>query len=312
MDKPIAMPKFRPAPVTEKHIQTAFSIVQRRENIRRGQYRSLPDEDEPTRVAYRASFGIHPHNAGCNRYMTVVPYDWSRVILPPPSSSQSDGTSNSSPYSGITGNSYINASWVRELSGGKWTVATQAPLERTAHAFLSMLLLLVSPPQSEPTSTTRDSSVTPPPMANQLRTIVQLTPYMEGKAKKAFQYFPQEIGQELIWQPEMRASHPSTDEGSNTGVEILHHPSISVTLLDAIPSKHEEPIWVQSILKVSFVGSPEPGHIVRHLHYLVSVTFPPRNSWVYEYYFNIIDPFRLGRIMAYLQTFNRFYNSCNT
>jgi hypothetical protein len=102
-----------------------------------------------------------------------------------------------------------------------------------------------------------------------------LTPNVEGRLKKAFQYFPKEIGQEIIWQPETRTSHPLMD-GTNpgAGVDLPHHPPISITLLDFIPSKHEEPVWIQSILQVSFVGSTEPAHLVRHLHYLVSIEYP--------------------------------------
>lgn len=289
-DSSTATPKLVLPPVlTEEYIQTAFTILLRRESIRRDQSDTLPDDDEPVQAAYCASVGMHPYNARCNRYVDVVPYDWSRVVIPLPSTfdlgskSGSDGTSNPSSYGSTVGASYINASWVRELCGGKWTVATQAPLEKTAHAFLSMLLLPVSPPHFGPehasattsgSSHSQDLPIPPPPAANRLRTIIQLTPNVEGRLKKAFQYFPKEIGQEIIWQPQTRASHPLMDGGSSGGVEIPHHPPISVTLLDAIPSKHEEPIWVQSILQVSFVGSTEPGHIVRHLHYLVSLTFP--------------------------------------
>ncbi|KIM32241.1 hypothetical protein M408DRAFT_326875 [Serendipita vermifera MAFF 305830] len=210
--------------MTEIYIKRVEAELSNREAARVESHQAEPKEPAYA-PHYRTSVAQVPANVRCNRYMDVVPYDRSRVILP-------TGT-------------YINASWVKELAGGKWTIATQAPLERTAHSFLSMFLLPIAPP---------GSNSSPPPEANRLRTIVQLTPNMEGRLAKAFPYFPKTVGEEMKWPP------PKHD----------HTPPIKVRLLEVSSPEEEgeQPSWKHSVLAVSYEGKEDSPHLVRHLHFL--------------------------------------------
>ena len=219
-------PSWLPHPVTEPYIQTVATELLGREE-ERGQCHHVDAKEPAYAPSYRTSVAQVPANVRCNRYMDVVPYDKSRVVL-------STGT-------------YINASWVKELAGGKWTIATQAPLERTAHTFLSMFLLPVAPPSLTGSM---------PPAANRLRTIVQLTPNMEGRMTKAFPYFPKVVGEEMTWQT------PKNDRSLPIKVKLLE--------VDSPEEEGEQPSWKHSVLSLSFEGSDDPPHLVRHLHFLVS------------------------------------------
>ena len=89
----------------------------------------------------------------------------------------------------------MNANWVRELFGGKWWIATQAPLPNTTHTFLSLLLQPNSrpPPGLLPPNSSESGS--------RIRTVVQLTKATEGKITKAHPYFPNIIGESYIIPP---------------------------------------------------------------------------------------------------------------
>ena len=227
-------PPWLPRPLKESYIRAVSSELREREHLREDCH--SPSTIGPSYAAeYVASIALSPENARCNRYIDVLPYDKSRVILP-------------------TG-AYLNASWVKELAGGKWTVATQAPLENTVHSFLSMFLLPVTPIRSGSTSTS------PPPPANRLRTIVQLTPNVEGRMAKAFPYFPKVVGEEMTWRPPRDDNSP-----------------IKVKLLDVTSPEEEgeQPSWRHSVLALSYKGTGDPPHLVRHLHFLVRLLPPPR------------------------------------
>ncbi|KAI9513119.1 protein-tyrosine phosphatase-like protein [Russula earlei] len=73
---------------------------------------------------YSVAVGRSQENYFCNRYSDILPYNRTRVDV---------------------GGRYFNANWVRELAGGRWTIATQAPLPRTAHEFLSLIAGIHSP-----------------------------------------------------------------------------------------------------------------------------------------------------------------------
>ena len=120
-----------------------------------------------------------PHQ-DLNRYMDIAPYDRTRVVL----------------YDGYLGvehelqGRYLNASWVLERKGGKWWIATQAPVKRSAHTFLSALM---QPMIRHPYSAACRSRV---------RTVVQLTRNFEGGRRKADAYFPSEVGETMVILPD--------------------------------------------------------------------------------------------------------------
>jgi protein-tyrosine phosphatase len=223
-----SLPSWLPQPLTLDYIKIVDSELQIRETHRMKCHRPS-SQGTPYAAEYSTSVAQAPRNVYYNRYPNVLPYDKSRVIL-------------------STG-AYLNASWVRELAGGKWTIATQAPLPETAHSFLSMFLLPVMPPRP-------GSTPVSPPAANRLRTIVQLTPNVEGRMTKAFPYFPKVVGEEFTW------PSPSSNPSPPIRVKLLH-----------VTSPEEEgkyPSWKHSVLSLSYEGSKDPPHLVRHLHFLVS------------------------------------------
>lgn len=130
---------------------------------------------------YSVSIALQPDNEPANRYVDVAPYDRTRVVV---SSGGADASGR-----------YVNASWVRELSGGKWWIASQAPLPSTAQAFLSIILQPVSHPPAD-----LHPPVTGSP--SRVRTVVQLTQNLESGMRKAHAYFPSETGQSLVVYPE--------------------------------------------------------------------------------------------------------------
>ncbi|KAG8781208.1 hypothetical protein FS842_004722 [Serendipita sp. 407] len=221
-----------PKPLMESYLHTGWVELMTRERIRveAGDPVSWAARRSPScAAAYCTTVAEAPENARFNRYSNIMPYDRSRVILP--------------------SGAYVNASWVKELAGGRWTVATQAPLDRTVHSFLSMFLLPVSPPQSS------DSSVAPEiPSVNRLRTIVQLTPNVEGRAQKAFKYFPNEIGEEIVWPPPPGVQSPPV--------------KVKLVQVKSPEEEKDEPSWIHSVLELSHEGGQGPPHLVRHLHYL--------------------------------------------
>ena len=60
-----------------------------------------------------------------NRYSDIAPFDRTRVTVS---------------VDGHPEGRYLNASWIRELYGGQWWIAAQAPLPNTAHAFLGLFV----------------------------------------------------------------------------------------------------------------------------------------------------------------------------
>ena len=256
---PVDRPKWLPTPLHESYILDVAEELSNREEFRVGCHdpRSPKSSASPNcATAYCTSVAQIPTNTRFNRYTDVVPYDRTRVLL-------SNGA-------------YLNASWVRELAGGRWTVATQAPLDKTVHAFLSMFLLPVVPPQNQTASTPSDVQA-----SNRLRTIVQLTPNVEGNLNKAFQYFPKTIGETMVWPPAKGVSSPP----------------IRVKLVQITSPEEEgsQPSWIHSVLALSYEGHKEPPHLVRHLHFLVCIVSP--------FYIHVFTWFRDGPIMVPQKTF---------
>ena len=149
-----------------------------------GSFMTQRNVDIPSSHAerYAITTGSRSIHRELNRYTDVIPYDLTRLVV----------------YDGYVGHgteqntgTYLNASWVLERGGQKWWIATQAPVKRAAHTFLSVLLQPVIKP---PHSTTSYRS--------RVRTVVQLTRNIEGGRRKADSYFPTEVGQSFVVQPE--------------------------------------------------------------------------------------------------------------
>lgn len=166
----------------QDHINNVWRILADRERSRirarllsASSYYHPPADSSPTQHPsanatdyYSAALGCSPENHICNRYSDILPYDRTRVDA---------------------GGRYINANWVRELAGGRWTIATQAPLPGTAHDFLSLIAGIhspLSPPQEPALKYTR------------VRTIVQLTRNVESGRQKAHPYFPHQVGESWV------------------------------------------------------------------------------------------------------------------
>lgn len=144
---------------------------------------TLTKNDEAVKH-YSISVACHPDHGHLNRYSDVTPYDRTRVIV---------GHGNSEEPSGR----YLNASWVRELAGGKWWIASQAPLPETIHAFLTVIMEPVSPP---PVVAQKLKPVTG--SISRVRTVVQLTRDIESGMRKAHAYIPPNVGDSWLSAPE--------------------------------------------------------------------------------------------------------------
>ncbi|KAF9245647.1 protein-tyrosine phosphatase-like protein [Melanogaster broomeanus] len=90
---------------------------------------------EPVKY-YSVAISRDPANRWGNRYSNIEPYDRTRVVVGGPEGSVGCGDCDGR---------YFNGSWVRELHGDRWWIATQAPLQDTAHAFLSILRQPIGP-----------------------------------------------------------------------------------------------------------------------------------------------------------------------
>ncbi|THH16362.1 hypothetical protein EUX98_g9312 [Antrodiella citrinella] len=171
---------------------------------------------------YSIAIATHPDNAPGNRYTGVEPYDRTLVNV-------GCGDDSCEP----TGR-YLNASWVRELYGGKWWIATQAPLPETFHAYLSMIFQPTSHPPAEFHPRPKSFRATD---SSRIRTIVVLTRNMEGGRRKAHPYVPTTEGDTLVSPPE----------------EGVDAPSYEVTLVKA--TSIEEAHAVQSIVAIQPIDS---------------------------------------------------------
>lgn len=195
--------------LNSKHISAVLSILSDRESKRNvaqnaSQMRVLERSDSsrqsplillgrgnreapPSHIEhYTIAAGLQPLNLVLNRYLNIVPYDRTRVVV-------YDG------YLDVEKDSqgrYLNASWVLERKGGKWWIATQAPVKRSAHTFLCALM---QPIVNTPYSTSHRGRV---------RTVVQLTRDLEGGRRKADSYFPKQVGQSVVVSPDVEVQGP--------------------------------------------------------------------------------------------------------
>ncbi|KIP11155.1 hypothetical protein PHLGIDRAFT_83952 [Phlebiopsis gigantea 11061_1 CR5-6] len=188
------------------HFTTVLEVLTRRERERQRARDASTHKKHPSRTHrvaylpatitknsdsiqhYSVSVASLPNNRPANRYTDVAPYDRTRVIIGHDGSEEPSGR-------------YLNASWVRELYGGKWWIASQAPLPHTTHAFLSLILEPVALP---PAVTKYTKPVTG--SASRVRTVVQLTKDVERGMRKAHAYIPPHVGESWISQPEPNCS----------------------------------------------------------------------------------------------------------
>nr|QDK64585.1 putative Ptp2 [Ganoderma lucidum] len=199
-----------------QHLTTVLSTLAKRERNRKAarsasKHHSHPSklhrarhiassvQTNPEHVAYYSvAAGSDTDNLPFNRYSDIFPYDRTRVVVC--SGDHEDNPCGSACQEGR----YLNGNWVRELAGGKWWIAMQAPLPQTAHTFLSSLLEGVSPPPASDSSPS--SAASPQPASNlrrerRIRTVVQLTKDLESGMRKAHAYFPPIVGQSWVVEP---------------------------------------------------------------------------------------------------------------
>lgn len=188
-------------------------------------------------IYYSTAVGCHPDNQGANRYSDIEPYDRTRVVVGDLKGSQcaigADGQKGR----------YFNASWVREFYGGKLWIATQAPLPRTAHVFLSAIAQPISAPPASLNSPRMHSP-------SRVRTIVQLTQNMERGRQKAHNYFPSTPGESIQSNPDPTSSAPA----------------LKVTLLES--KRMDDACCVLSKVSIIPVTSTNPEDAVVFTHLL--------------------------------------------
>ena len=226
------------------HLMTVLEILTKREKERQRARDASKHQSHPSRAHrvaylpstitkssdsiqhYSISVASHPDNRPANRYTDVAPYDRTRVVV---------GHSGGEEPSGR----YLNASWVRELHGGKWWIASQAPLPHTTHAFLSVILEPVALP---PAVTNYSKPITG--STSRVRTVVQLTKDVESGMRKAHAYIPPHVGDSWVSQPESNCSAKP----------------VKITLLDV--AHIDEAHCVQSTVSVQPLASMNPSEPV--------------------------------------------------
>ncbi|KAF8333090.1 protein-tyrosine phosphatase-like protein [Cantharellus anzutake] len=158
---------------------------------------------------YSTQKGRTSGNRALNRYYDVIAYDRGCCMVNSGSSSEEQV--------------YLNGNWVREHAGGRWWLATQAPLPSTMHSFFALCTPLTPPHQ-------------------RIRTIVQLTAAMEGRWRKADPYVPLTVGPggTLRFAPPTKPTDPSKAP-----------PTIEVTLL--FRKTLEDAQSIQNTLQVRLV-----------------------------------------------------------
>ena len=172
---------------------------------------------------YSTALGCSPENQFYNRYADIVPYDRTRVEA---------------------GGRYFNANWMRELAGGRWSIATQAPLPNTAHEFLSLIVGLhphFGPPDEPALRFAR------------VRTVVQLTRNVESGRQKAHPYIPHEPGKPWVVSP------PESPSGL---------PPLKVTLIRSETIESAQCVAsTVSVMPLIAAPAPVPTMIFHHLLY---------------------------------------------
>ncbi|KAM5535877.1 hypothetical protein V8D89_010495 [Ganoderma adspersum] len=214
-----------------EHLTTVLQTLAKRERNRKAARSASRHQSHPSMVHraahvaskvqanlehvayYSVAAGSDPDNTPFNRYSDILPYDRTRVVVC--TGDHEDNACGSTCQEGR----YLNADWVRELAGGKWWIAMQAPLPQSAHTFLSSLLEGVSaPPDLNPSPSSSSSSAGPPQnlrRERRIRTVVQLTKDLESGMRKAHAYFPPIVGQSWVVEP-----GPTGGGGGGAPIEV--------------------------------------------------------------------------------------------
>ncbi|GAA5898547.1 protein tyrosine phosphatase family protein [Sporobolomyces salmoneus] len=201
-------------------------------------------------AAYSTRIGTLRENIQNNRYGDIIAYDSSLILIPSPSTPESNSNSNSS--------FYVNASLIVEPDLGfppnllprRYWVAAQGPTGSTVPSFLSLLL---HPPTSP--SLLQSTSHKPLPLIN---LIVQLTPLVEQNREKCAPYFPSDtLGEEWFWSPEDR------EDGGEEGIWVRYEGRAEGESVREGNGDGERRSW----LRVGREGDEE-GRRVMHVEYL--------------------------------------------
>lgn len=193
---------------------------------------SEPNELQSRFAFYSVQKGQLRDNRLLNRYFDVSAYDRCSSMV------RCD-TPSGDPI-------YFNGNWVREHAGGRWWLATQAPLPDTMHSFFSLCTPIT-------------------PSHQRIRTIVQLTTHTEGGRRKADPYVPRNVGPEgaLRFNSSLKATKSADTP-----------PTIEVTLLARRTLKEAQSI--HNTLQVRLIplgaagsGNSDPGSvsIVEHFYF---------------------------------------------
>ena len=202
---------------------------------------SFLTKDSEKTSHYSISVGCQPEHRARNRYSNVEPYDRQRVVVEH-GSAEPLGR-------------YLNANWVRELAGGKWWIATQAPLPETVHAYLSVLLqpIVRAPAHSHPVFNSRADFNS---KTSQIRTVVQLTQDFESGMRKAHVYFPPIVGESWIVEPEPGCNAPKLKVTllSVKDIDEAHCVQSTVSIQPISPSHQDEgePVVFRHLLYASW------------------------------------------------------------
>lgn len=212
-----AIPVWLKTSQSSSHITSVLRTLSQRERTRASARNASRHRSHPSRAHrfshiipsltsksehvnyYSVSVGSHPDNQAGNRYGDIEPYDRTRVVVTNAGLEKGDAATSSV-------GRYLNANWVRERAGGKWWIATQAPLPHTAHVFLSVVLQPITRPPEALRSTGPPASSS---RTSRVRTVVQLTQNFESGMRKAHVYFPAEEGQSWTLPPEGGCTAPS-------------------------------------------------------------------------------------------------------
>lgn len=278
----LAVPEWLKDSHSPSHVVTVFRELANRERLRSSARNASRHQSHPSKAHrfthfiaaisnkfqhveyYSVSVGSHPDNQRGNRYADVEPYNRTRVVV--------GGTSAGKLKENSCGEYYINANWVREMAGGKWWIATQAPLPHTSHAFLSVILQPISRPPEPLQSRAKLSSA---PKTSRIRTVVQLTQNLENGMRKAHIYFPPIPGQSWILNPDQGVDLPPIKVTLQdvTSFEEAHCVQSTVTIQPVSNSPNrdanEEPVVFRHLLFGSWPdhGVPEPEDRAGLLHF---------------------------------------------